>query len=115
LYFSKCSILIFLTTLDVCSQKSSGHKAVKFGRNTIYIGTTISQKIVQFCGGQVVTCVDLTWNDPNNIFFLNQSRYLIARPHKSGNRERGSRHWQLAEKVLKEHVILKGNGRIRVM
>jgi hypothetical protein len=23
-----------LTTLDVCSQKSSGHKAVKFGRNT---------------------------------------------------------------------------------
>jgi hypothetical protein len=23
-----------LTTLDVCSQKSSGHKAVEFGRNT---------------------------------------------------------------------------------
>jgi hypothetical protein len=38
----------FLTTSDVLCQKSSGHKAAKFGRNTISIGTTISQKIIQF-------------------------------------------------------------------
>jgi hypothetical protein len=33
-------------------------------RINIYIGTTISQKIIEFLRGQVVTCVDLTWNDP---------------------------------------------------
>jgi hypothetical protein len=32
----------FLTALDACSEHSSGHKAVKFGRN--YNGTTVSQK-----------------------------------------------------------------------
>lgn len=45
--------MIFFSTLNVCSQKSNGCKrckALKFNRNPLSIGTTISQKTIQFYG-----------------------------------------------------------------
>jgi hypothetical protein len=51
----------------------------------ISFGTWMSQKVVQFWGGRVVTCVVLTWNDrlftffaPNNLpnNFKNYARAL---------------------------------------
>jgi hypothetical protein len=55
---------VFLTTLDVCCRKSSGHQAVKFGRNNYLYWDYNLTKYHSVRGGRVVTCVDLTWNDP---------------------------------------------------
>jgi hypothetical protein len=53
-----------LSTVDVCHPNSSGHKAVRFVRSTYLYWDYNITKIIQFCGGWVVTYVDLTWNGP---------------------------------------------------
>jgi hypothetical protein len=57
----------FLTTLDVCSQKSIGHKAVKFVRNTYLnwdYNLTKNRSILRGEVGKSPFGVDLLWNDP---------------------------------------------------
>jgi hypothetical protein len=60
----------FLTTLDVCSQNSTGHKAVKFGTNTyVHCGYDLTKNhlILWVPLWKCLFCVDLMWNDPKCI------------------------------------------------
>jgi hypothetical protein len=65
----------------VCCQKCSGHKAVKFGRNTYLNCDYISQKIIQFWGGRVVNLFSvLIWcgmTDPMGSISKEECLYLI--------------------------------------
>jgi hypothetical protein len=58
----------FLTILDVCSQNSSGHKTVTFGRNTyLYWHYSLTKRSFNSEGVSLempLFCVDLMWNDP---------------------------------------------------
>jgi hypothetical protein len=60
------SFFFFLTNLDVCSPKSGGHKAVKFGSNTYfhyYYNLTKKHSVLRGWGFKCLLCVDFVWND----------------------------------------------------
>jgi hypothetical protein len=68
----------FLITLDVCSQKSSGHKAVKFGRNTYLNWDYSLTKNIQFWGGQVGNISFLCWfvvEWPNSSITISKTKF----------------------------------------
>jgi hypothetical protein len=51
-----------VTTLDVSSPKSSDHKSVKFGRNTVLQWDYNPEENHSILRGKVVIFVDVTWN-----------------------------------------------------
>jgi hypothetical protein len=64
----------FVDNFDVCSQKSSGHKAVKFDRN-VYLHWDYNLSKKSFSSEWVrlemsLYCVDLMWNDLKGIMAI---------------------------------------------